>query len=298
MRIFITGASGYFGGVLTEHLISAGHTVEALARSDRAAARVAELGATPVAGGLADTAVLHEAAARNDAVVHAAVDYGDPAMQDVEQPALDALLTGLADGRPFVYTSTGLVYPDTKGRPVTEDEEVSEQTARQPHKYLGERRVLAATNLAATVIRAGLIYGRGGSAMLQGLIAGARAQGVATYVGDGRNIWSTVHVDDLAALYAAVLTGGEGGGMGGGIVNAATRTGMAFREMVEAVATLTGTHTASLSLDQATQLFGDLAHMLAGSTPLDPSRAERLYGWKPAGPSLVEDVTRGSYAAA
>ncbi|MET8869863.1 NAD-dependent epimerase/dehydratase family protein [Nonomuraea sp. NPDC004580] len=294
MRIFITGASGYFGGVLTEHLISAGHTVEALARSERAGARVAELGATPVAGGLADTAVLHEAAARNDAVVHAAVDYGDPAMQDVEQPALDALLTGLADGRPFVYTSTGMVYPDTKGRPVTEDEEVSEQTARQPHKYLGERRVLAATNLAVTVVRAGLIYGRGGSALLQGLIAGARAQGVATYVGDGRNTWSTVHVDDLAALYAAVLTGREGGGA----VNAATRTGTAFREMVEAVATLTGTRTASMPLNQATQLFGDLARTLTGSTPLDPSRAERLYGWKPAGPSLVEDVTRGSYAAA
>lgn len=68
--------------------------------------------------------------------------------------------------------------------------------------------------------------------------------------------------------------------------------------MVEAVAVLTGTRTASMPLDQATQLFGDLARTLTGSTPLDPSRAERLYGWKPAGPSLVEDVTRGSYAAA
>ncbi|MFG1699868.1 NAD-dependent epimerase/dehydratase family protein [Nonomuraea sp. NPDC049309] len=294
MRIFVTGASGYFGGALTEHLIAAGHTVEALARSDRARDRVSELGATPVAGSLSDTGVLHEAAARSDAVVHAAVDYGDRDMQNVEQPALDALLSGLPDGRPFVYTSTGLVYPDTKGRPVTEDEEVTEQTARQPHKYLGERRVLAAANLATTVVRAGMIYGRGGTTLLQLMIGQARQQGVVTYVGDGANTWSTVHVDDLAALYAAVITREEGGG----IVNAANRTGTAIRDMAEAVATLTGARAVSLPLDEAMKAFGPMALALTSSTPLDPSRAERLYDWKPSGPSVIDEILHGSYAAA
>src|SRR5690606_1144052 len=102
----------------------------------------------------------------------------------------------------------------------------------------------------------------------------ARQQGVVTYVGDGANTWSTVHVDDLAALYAAVVTREEGGG----IVNAATRTGTAIRDMAEAVATLTGARAVSLPLDEAMKSFGPMALALTSSTPLDPSRAERLYG--------------------
>lgn len=50
---FVTGGSGFVGGHLLERLIRDGWTVRALARSDRAVARVTELGAEPVAGDLA-----------------------------------------------------------------------------------------------------------------------------------------------------------------------------------------------------------------------------------------------------
>ncbi|MCO5968683.1 NAD-dependent epimerase/dehydratase family protein [Actinoallomurus soli] len=294
MKIFLTGASGYLGGVLTEHLVAAGHRVSALARSQAARDRVTELGAEAVPGDLADTAALRLAAEGADAVVHAAVDFTDPAMRTLEEPALAAMLAGLRPGSPFVYTSTGLVYPDTRGVPVDEDTPVDSEHSPQPYKVLGERQVLAADGPAVTVIRAALIYGRGGSGLLQGMIAGARERGVATYIGDGANDWSSVHVDDLARLYVAALERGERHL----VVNAATRSRTSMRQIAEAVADTTGARAMSITLEQARQALGPFAGVLTRSSPLDPSRAERVFGWKPVERGLLDELRTGSYATA
>lgn len=294
MHIFMTGGSGYFGSALTQHLIDAGHQVSALARSQTAHDRVAGLGARPVPGSLADTETLRRAAAEADAVVYAAVDYAHPAMRELEQPALAALLAGARPGAPFVYTSTGLVYPDRRGARTDEDTPVELEGSAQAYKVLGERQVLAAEGPAVTVVRAALVYGRGGSGLLQGLIAGARQGGAARYIGDGGNAWSAVHVDDLAGLYAAALARAEHRL----VVNAASRTRVTMRQMAEAVADLTGTRAESMTLAEAQQVFGPFAHVLTRSSPLDASRAERRLGWKPVGPDLLDDLRGGSYAAA
>ncbi|WP_169951675.1 NAD-dependent epimerase/dehydratase family protein [Microbispora sp. H11081] len=292
MRILITGASGYVGGVVAEHLVRADHEVVALARSDEARERVEGLGAKAVAGSLRDLDVLRGAAASAEAVVHAAVDYADPGMGEIEHDALAALLDGLHDGGAFVYTSTGLVYPDRQGATVDEDHPVTPETSAQPYKVLGERQVLAAGHVAGTVIRAALVYGRGGSGLLQGLIGAGRQSGMVPYIGDGANEWSSVHVDDLAALYVAALERREPGV----VVNAASAERTPIRRMAEAVAGLTGAQAVSLTLEQGTAAMGPLAATLTRSSPLDASRARRLFGWAPRRPGLVEELTSGSYA--
>jgi nucleoside-diphosphate-sugar epimerase len=294
MKIFLTGASGYLGGVLTEHFVGAGYQVDALARSDAARDRVARLGARPVAGALEDTGTLRQAAAAADAVVHAAVDFTQPAMREIEQPALEALLSGLAPGRPFIYTSTGLVYPDQGGRVTDEDTPVQPEQSPQPYKVLGEQQVLAAEGPAVTVVRAALVYGRGGSGLLQGMIASARERGAATYIGQGSNDWSSVHVDDLARLYLAALSRAEGRL----VVNAASRTWTSMREIAEAVAHITGAQPVSISLEQAQQALGPLAAVLTRSAPLDPSRAQKVLGWEPVEATLINDLRTGSYVLA
>ncbi|MEU8173335.1 NAD-dependent epimerase/dehydratase family protein [Microbispora hainanensis] len=292
MRVLITGASGYVGGVVAEHLVRAGHEVVALARSDRARERVEALGAKAVTGSLRDLDVLRGAAAAAEAVVHTAVDYTDPEMGDIERAALAALLDGLNEGGRFVYTSTGLVYPDRQGATVDEDHPVAPETSPQPYKVLGERQVLGAGHVAGTVIRAALVYGRGGSGLLQGLIGAGKQNGMVPYIGDGANEWSSVHVDDLAALYVAVL---EHGGPGA-VVNAASAERTPMRRIAEAAAALTGAQAVSLTLEQGTAAMGPLAATLTRSSPLDASRARRVYGWSPAGPGLIEELTTGSYA--
>lgn len=293
MKIFLTGASGYLGAVLAEHFIEAGHAVSALARSDDARQKVTRLGAEAVSGSLADLDVLRRAAAAADAVVHVAVDFTDPAMRQVEEPALAAMLAGLEPGKPFVYTSTGLVYPDTHGVPVDEDAAVELEASAQPYKILGEQQVLAAEGPSVTVVRAALVYGRGGTALLQGMIAGARERGAAVYIGEGRNVWSSVHVDDLARLYLAALTESRDRL----VVNAAAETTTSMRQIAEAVAELTGTAAVSITLEQARQAMGPYADVLVRSSPLNAARAARVLGWKPVEADLTEEIRAGSYAA-
>ncbi|MGS2642684.1 hypothetical protein [Streptosporangium sp. LJ11] len=122
-------------------------------------------------------------------MVHTAVDYAHPEMGEIEHDALRALLAGLGEGGTFLYTSTGLVCPDTQGVTVDEDHPVDPRTSPQPYKILGERQVLDTGHVAGMVIRASLVYGRGGSGLLQGMVASARQQGVVTYVGEGANEW-------------------------------------------------------------------------------------------------------------
>ncbi|MEN3534910.1 NAD-dependent epimerase/dehydratase family protein [Microbispora sp. ZYX-F-249] len=295
MRIFITGASGYVGGVVAEHLVGAGHEVVALARSDAARERVEGLGAKAVPGSLRDLDVLRGAAAAAEAVVHTAVDYVDPDMGDIERDTLGALLGGLHDGGAFVYTSTGLVYPDRRGATVDEDHPVAPETSPQPYKVLGERQVLAAGHVAGTVIRAALVYGRGGSGLLQGLIGAGRRNGMVPYVGDGANEWSSVHVDDLAELYVAALERREPAG-DGVVVNAASAERTPIRRIAETVAGLTGARAVSLTTEQAVAAMGPAAGALTRSSPMDASRARRLFGWAPRRPGLIEELTTGSYA--
>src|SRR5271166_483084 len=75
--IFITGGSGFIGGRLIERLVAAGHSIRALARSDQAAARVADRGAEPVMGDLSDVSAMRAGAAGCELAYHAAAKLGD-----------------------------------------------------------------------------------------------------------------------------------------------------------------------------------------------------------------------------
>jgi nucleoside-diphosphate-sugar epimerase len=279
MDVFITGASGYVGGVVTERLIAAGHRVAGLARSDRAAARVAALGATPVRGDLRAVAVLREAAGRADAVVHAAFDYADPGMAAAEALALPAML----DTVPFVYTSTGLVYP---GGPGAEDDPVDEATASQPHKVAGERTALAA---GGTVLRVPLVHGRGGSALVLGLLEMGRTRGVVPYLGDGSQTWSAVHVDDLADLFLLAVEKPQPGA----IFNAASGDTFQMAQLAEVLAARAGATAVSLSPTEAAAISAQLA-VLGRDGGMAGDRARATFGWAPHRPTLLDDVRAGA----
>ncbi|HEX7687716.1 MAG TPA: NAD-dependent epimerase/dehydratase family protein, partial [Burkholderiaceae bacterium] len=124
MRVFVTGATGWVGSAVVQELLSAGHEVLGLARTEEGAAALAATGAQVRRGTIEELDLLREAAASADGVVHCAFNHDFSrfaANCEADRRAIDALADGLAgSARPLLVTG-GLAYL-APGRPATEDD--------------------------------------------------------------------------------------------------------------------------------------------------------------------------------
>jgi nucleoside-diphosphate-sugar epimerase len=240
MHVFLTGASGYVGTATARALVAAGHQVSGLCRSASAAARVAGTGATPVLGDLAaPDAWAPAAAARHDAFVHAGFEYRADGSEadDVDRRAVAGMLAALAGrgGARLVYTSNAFLLADLTPRRDTPplDEAVDPARATRPGRWRldVERQVLDA---GGAVVRVGAVYGGHGGSFPDVFAHAARTRTLA-WVGAGDNRWSTIHHDDLAALYRTILEH-DGAGVFHGVDGAPLTT----RELMTIVARAVG----------------------------------------------------------
>lgn len=119
---FVTGGSGLLGGHLISRLIGDGVSVRALARSDAAAASVAERGATPIRGDLFNDDALRAGMSGADVVFHVAgineMCTSDPGVMDRVNVAgtVSVIQAASANGvRRVVYTSSAAAVGEETG---------------------------------------------------------------------------------------------------------------------------------------------------------------------------------------
>src|SRR5213594_2543866 len=227
MQVFVTGATGYVGWSVATAFRRAGHRVWGLTRTEAKARRLAQQEIEPVVGELGDPKTYAEVAAECAVLVHAAFEYSANGVAKDKQ-AIDTLIEAVRRGaRPktLIFTSGAWVHGDTG------DRMVDETTPLSPIKLVAgrpahEQLVLEASGVRGLVIRAGCVYGGAG-----GLTAQWFAKPGAV-VGEGRNRWTMVHLDDLACAYVRAAESG----LGGEIFNVTDRSRFTVLELTTAAA--------------------------------------------------------------
>jgi nucleoside-diphosphate-sugar epimerase len=294
MRVLVTGATGLIGGAVGRRLQADGHEVKGLARSEASASKLAAQGLAAAYGDLADPASIASAARSVDAVVQAASpnDQQSAALDEISTRAILEALRGT--GKRFLYTSGTLVYGATGDTPAAEERPLAPLALVSWRPAL-EKEIFAAVagNVHTVVIRPGWVYGsHGGAAMM--MVAAGHEYGVVQHVGSGQNRWSTVHVDDLADLYARALDRGAAGSIYNGVLGAPVRLVEIARAASEA-AGISG-RVAEWPLDQARLALGPFADAMACDQLVSADKAKRELGWRPSRRSILDELR--SYAPA
>ncbi|HEX4199816.1 MAG TPA: SDR family oxidoreductase [Caulobacteraceae bacterium] len=325
MRVFVTGATGFIGSAVTRELIAHGHQVTGLARTDRAAAALRAAGATPHQGSLRDPASLRSAARDADGAIHLAFSFSLPqlplgrllgvflggsptglmrrammAIMQTDRAAIDALGEALqGSDRPLVTTfgTMGLAGAGERAaRPATEADPPNPKSPGYG-RALNERAVetWASRGVRASIVRlAPSVHGDGDKGLVPQIIAAARKAGEAIYVGDGQNRWSGVHRQDAATLFRLALEKGAAGARYHGV----GEEGVAFRAIAEVVGRQLNAPVRAVTLAEASKRLGWFGPFIAIDNPASSLATRQQLGWRPAGPTLLEDLAGGGYFAA
>ncbi len=218
--ILVTGATGFLGRNLCEHLVHAGYPLRALARPTSDTHFLEELGVDVATGDVCDQASVRAAVAGCDAVIHAAARFrlwGPP--EDFEDINLWGTRNVLAAAyelhvERFIHISTIIVVgPQPSGTVITEDTPYGpyhgDNYART--KMGGERLALsyAEIGLPVIVLRLGALYGPWGHYAFNRLFFEEFLRGWRVQVHHGRHITFPCYVGDAAAAIEAALTRGR-----------------------------------------------------------------------------------------
>lgn len=292
MRVFVTGATGGIGSAVVAELLSTGHEVLGLARSDASAARLEAAGGSVLRGDISDPDVLRAGAQQADGVMHLAFghDFTDFAGAIAQEGAATRTLGEalLGTGKPLVMASGT---PAVPGQVTTEETVANEGTAggrgvnAQHVIDLAQQGVRSAVvRLPRSVHQAGVAFGFAGM-----LINAARRTGVSGFVGDGSQRWPAVHRLDAAHLFCVALEHAEPGT----VLHAVGDEGDTMRSLADEIGRQLG-----LPVEQVpAESFGFLGTIFGVDQPSSSALTRERFGWEPTHPSLLADLATGDYPA-
>lgn len=230
MKIFIAGATGAIGRPLISQLLAKGYDVVALTRSPEKAQTLTEQGVESVIADVfyAEAVKAAISSAQPEVVIEQLTSlpktYTPESMQAAEAPnnrirlggGANVLAAAQAAGvRRYIVQSIAFWAVPGSG---LADEETPLALDASPAVTEGtrtvaqiERRLLETPNLEGIVLRYGFFYGSGTWYAPDGDVAQQVRQQQYPIVGNGKGVWSWIHVEDAAeATVAAVDRGNPG----------------------------------------------------------------------------------------
>jgi UDP-glucose 4-epimerase len=309
VRLLVTGGAGYIGGVVTQHLLRAGHQVTVLDDLSTGHADAVPDGAMFVRGDLAERAaavladgdpydgVLHFAA---KALVAESVEHPERYWRTNVAGTLALLDAMRANAVPrLVFSSSAATYGEPDEVPIVETAPTRPTNPYGASKLAVDMMITSearAHGLGAASLRyfnvAGASRGQGERHSSETHIipialqvAAGRRPAFAVYgtdypTPDGTCIRDYVHVDDLAEAHLLALAGTAAGEHR--IYNLGNGAGFSVLDVIEAVRRVTG-HP--LPTEVGPRRPGDPAVLVASSAKI---RAE--LGWTPRKPTVDEMV--------
>lgn len=301
LTLFITGASGYIGSVLTAHAIKQGHTVHALSRTPTSDTHLSSLGAIPIRGELSTHDILTREASRADVTINIADSIAGRIGQisheerfRINEAAVEALAKGIEGTRKKLVLTSGSLFTgaDPNGNETDENAPTWENSpfgTGMEGSFLG----LKERGININVVRlAPWVYGRGGSGVKLFMQGAAQTKKV-SYVDDGAKRTTTVHVEDAARLYLLVAEEAPAGE----IYNATSETDVTFRELAEAMGQAMGVPVVSQPYKEVEAKVGEfLANFLCSENRASNAKARRELGWTiEAEKGILHEIVSGSY---
>jgi nucleoside-diphosphate-sugar epimerase len=295
MRVFLTGATGFIGSRIVPELLSAGHEVLGLTRSDAGARSLEAVGAQVHRGDLEDPDTLRAGADQADAVIHTAFDHDFSnflANCEKDRRVIEAMGEALkGSDRPLLITSgTGIGNPEAGG-PATENVlNRNHPNPRAASELAGLALLDAGVNIVS--MRLPQVHDTVKQGLVSPFIDLSKAKGVVAYIGEGTNRWPAAHVLDVAKLYVLAVERSAPGAR----YHAVAEEGIPVRDIAEAVGAGLKLPVVSLTPQVAPAHFGWLAMFAGLDLPASSTKTRELLGWTPSGPGLLADLKQMDYS--
>src|SRR5262245_60075547 len=294
MNVFVAGATGALGLATVQALLAAGHRVHGTARGEEKAARLRALGAEAVSVDLFDARALAETVAGSEAVLHLATKIPPPSRpwllsrrfrlenDRLRSEASTLLVDAALAAQARVYVQESITFPYADAR----EEWIDEDSTLQPTPLLlsaldaeRETKRFSEAGRRGIVLRfAGFYAPYARSTRDSVRLARYRLFPI---FGTGESFFSSIHVDDAAAVAALDARAGT--------YNVTDDQPVRFREYAEALADAFGFgRPARLPAAVARLALGPLAAVLLRSQRVSNRRFKDAAGWAPPHVSVRE----------
>jgi len=295
MRVFVTGASGFVGFSIVNELLSNGHSVSGLVRTEDGFQKLEAVGAKALLGDINDIGLITRCAVECDAVIHTAFNHDFSKFKEsceADRRVIEALGDAMAGTvKPLIITSgIGIL---RYGRVVNENDVLNVGSDTVPRAATEEAAVVAAAKGANVyVVRLPpSVHGAGEHGFVPMIIEMSKDKGRSAYIGEGQNCWPAVHCLDAAKVYCRIA---ELKPMQK-VFHAVAERGIPFVEIAEKISTRLNLPLANLAVADAEKHFTWFTHFAMMDCASENMITRETLGWEPVQIGLLEDMERNYF---